>query len=693
MRIESIDVEGVKGITGKVTLQTKYLLLSGPMGSGKSAVLDAIALVLQLPTKFGKTNLGRISPTGSWRVAIKFHKDDEHGVRALERACKNGKNSYLVGGMKASEQEYSEAVARVILVDDQHVSLDSFIGLSGEKRAGMFAGMIAGDELHTLDDVFEPSVLKWVSDDERGEHIAEHFDKYLDRFEVMAGTANELSEGVKVISNELRTGNRDARNHLDKLILQQVETTHGMTPEELKARVEGADVKIGGIKVRKENLDIEAERFDSAKKVLTAAETVIGNLCVSITTSEAAGVSAEGHRQTINQKMVERDQFSQRRGSTETQLEEWRLKQHASSAVIQRLEDGKVLLEGLMANEWEVDDEWLEEEFSEMTHKTVEAGHSSEIIIEWGPEVRLFALKFVKEVVAEQCGGSVEKIVEKLVAAVEEHAVVQDAVDSRVRTLKDDTKAFKHAESQLRSLNKLLDKDKLEFDKLDGLKTDLEARTKDKISLEAATQRTGVTSDPNLIEHELTLAEDVRNQLATQLRELEDAKAISGQIEEQRAYVAAYDEVVTLVKLMAEKIQEWRDNAFREQLSTIAEPFIDAFGKLFPGSKLEIDSSGTGRSTKFDFIVRKTATSPPVPLELLSDGETVLAAAAFLSALQSVKEGPGRILLLNTESLDERGTMMAINRFPQLGFDFIGMANNRVGNVEDGIWTQWVMGT
>ncbi|MCL4220156.1 MAG: hypothetical protein KJZ65_02180 [Phycisphaerales bacterium] len=73
-----------------------------------------------------------------------------------------------------------------------------------------------------------------------------------------------------------------------------------------------------------------------------------------------------------------------------------------------------------------------------------------------------------------------------------------------------------------------------------------------------------------------------------------------------------------------------------------------------PGSSctLAFNQDGSGRSSVFSFSIVRNGLS--VPFECLSDGETVLTAAAFLSALQSIKTGPGTLLTLNTEGVGRR---------------------------------------
>src|SRR5690606_30107913 len=112
----------------------------------------------------------------------------------------------------------------------------------------------------------------------------------------------------------------------------------------------------------------------------------------------------------------------------------------------------------------------------------------------------------------------------------------------------------------------------------------------------------------------------------------------------------------------------WRDDMVRARLAAVMDPFRQCFETIFDCDMgLDHQSRGEGRSTEFYFTINRRGV--PVEFDLLSEGETVLTAAAFLTALQRIKSGPGTFLSLNAGELPLEGLRRLLRSVPKLGLD------------------------
>jgi hypothetical protein len=98
---------------------------------------------------------------------------------------------------------------------------------------------------------------------------------------------------------------------------------------------------------------------------------------------------------------------------------------------------------------------------------------------------------------------------------------------------------------------------------------------------------------------------------------------------------------------------------------------------LIPGAKLNLASTNTGMS----FTLRRVSKSIPYDTSVddLSDGESVLLAAALLPSLQ---RGNHRALTLNSEDLNQESLQRLLSALPNLDVDLMMVANNRLGESE-----------
>jgi DNA repair exonuclease SbcCD ATPase subunit len=665
MKITYISVSGVKGVSASLNLKHQNLLIGGPMGSGKSALIDGVRMALAMPTPFGETGLDRLSPSQEWSVQICF----EGGrVRMLERSMRRGKAAWSVNGMKVDKSEYAEAVKEVIDVEPHHVSLDEFINLSGQKRAAMFAAMLESASSQGVNDLLAEAHKTSLA------QLATEFEvdlsSVIQKMRAIAGTPAQLCDGLRAIANGVKSDVGDCKTRLEGLIREQSLSSVSMSPVEVGAAVQKIDEQLGGLRARKQAIADGRDQYEAAAKLVTRAGGAVQKakdalaaaqkLSDGLAEAQAALGRAEAECNDATAALAAIEADGVKLGDAAQELSE----------EAKKLKRGKEIVTEMFRQEWKVDPEWLDEEIRDkllpiLGDGVVISGHTHEAVI-----------AIAKEIAAEVMGGDAVKLQEKIDANRSATAAHQEKVRAYDVSLRQGRERHRTAIGAADAARKALKDATAAAEQLPALQADVESCDAERARLEQAVQRTAAADDEAAIDGEIQSLTTERARLAGISRKLEESNAITGQVQVARKAVAAAEQAKAFADRVLEMAQRYRDNGVKDKLAQVMEPFTRSFKAVFGDAvQLKHRSGGNGRTTEFDFLIERRGIE--VPFDLLSDGETILTAAAFLAALQSIKPGPGRFLSLNTEALDGEGLKALLRAIPSLGFDTVLIANNR----------------
>lgn len=661
MRIVSLAYEGVKGQRKTLTFDKRCFAAIGPMGCGKSAALDALHLALNLPTPFGSTGLERLSPTGIWNVRLEVAGDagPTEVQMLLEREMKRGRAGWRVNGIQVDRAEYEKSVAMVLEVEPHHVRLNEFLSLSGQKRAALFAGMLESPAVPLS------QYLGVMPDELMGCLGAD----MLPRLRAIRGTPAVVTDAVKALANEMNQRSRDSKARLEGLERKAAGVSHGRSVAQVQGEIQRIDTELGAVAERRKDAELQKSRYDAAKNVLSQA----------VQEEDRAGTALEKAKRSAGTLPELEAAIAAARKAIETAKEDESKylaeekeadKQAREAAAEWTALDNSVEMLGRIHNQpWNIDVAWLAARMEEA----------------WVGMSKVFshdgAVKFARDVVTQAFGGEVATLKAKSEAASRR----EDVFDSKAAAAR---KAVSEALSRLRTatqdenlaITKVAAANEAK-DRIPACEADVVKAKAHREAMEREANTLHVGQDVRTIEGDETRLRQERKALATQLTELQEANAISGQVEEARLEVKKAELALGWFQELTDRVQRARDESVRTAMQAMWQPFRETFAAIF-GQSIELahESSGVGRSTEFTFSV--PIKGRLVPLDMLSDGETALTAMAFLAALQKVKKGPGSILTLNAEALDAGGMALLLAGAPKLGMDFVMLTNNRLTSAD-----------
>lgn len=659
MRIVSLAYEGVKGQRKTLTFDKRYFAALGPMGCGKSAALDALHLALNLPTPFGSTGLERLSPNGIWNVRLEVAGDagPTEVQMLLEREMKRGRAGWRVNGIQVDRAEYEKSVAMVLEVEPHHVRLNEFMSLSGQKRAALFAGMLEAPAVS----LSEEHLKQPISD----ETMACLGADMLPRLRAIRGTPAALTDAVRALVNDMTQRSRDSKARLDGLERKAAGVSHGRSVGQVQAEIQRIDTELGAVAERRKDAELQKGRYDAAKNVLAQAiqeeeraTTALDKARKSANTLPELGAAIAAARKAIEAAKLDENKFLAEEKEAEKAARD-------AAAEWTSLDNAVDMLKRIHSQPWSIDTAWLKAKM-----EATFVGMSDTLSHEG-------AVKFARDVVTQAFGGEVETLKKKS----EEASRREDVMDSKAATAR---KAVSDALARLRSATqdenaaivKMSAANEANF-RLPACEADVSRAKTHREAMEREANTLHVGQDVRTIEGDETRLRQERKALAAQLTELQEANAISGQVEEARLEVKKAEVGLTWFQDLSDRVQRARDESVRTLMQAMWQPFRETFAAIF-GQPIELahESSGVGRSTEFTFSV--PIRGRLVPLDMLSDGETALTAMAFLAALQKVKKGPGSILTLNAEALSVEGMALMLAGAPKLGMDFVMLTSNRL---------------
>lgn len=668
MRITSIVVDGVKGVRRTIALNTRCLLLIGGMGSGKSAVLEGIALALGVPTEHGSIGLDRLSPTGVWRVKLQFEDAAHHELERMQNA---GKASFRVDGVNVPAANYWEAVKVILDVDDHHVWFPGFRALSGQARAQMFASMLASSEapisVGDLLDVSEadPAVVAKVRSSLVG----------------VAGTPGTLYERIKTMASDATRAASDSRIRHSGLVDRASASTGN--PSMIQREIGLIDEEIGKHRGSIEDAEKQREAFESGKRVLTQADAALVRLTGELETA----------RNNIAIVATYNTQIGERAGKIDKLEQEMQALVERGSAMdaerVKAVEDynaivaGRDTLRGLLKRKWQVDTVWLVAEIEAMAEKIPGMGDVVAAHIGASTKGLEAIVALAKEIATEVCGGDEKKVADRIAAAERTKREKNDALAAIVANKNEVRIALaKETDDQKRDIRER-DRSKLLADRVPDLETAFDTSVKQRAELEASTNQTAPAVDLDATNALIDQAKGRRREASDRLRAATEALAIAGQIEAARLEMTIAEATADLYKKLVVAVQNARDDGTRTALAKAMAPFRTAFSLLMGSAEdksVEVKMSGEGRSTSMTFVIPRLR--GPVTIETLSGGEAALAAIALMSALQDVKAAagrPGKVIISTAQELDRHGISALLAGAPKLGRDFLAVSHNWAG--------------
>lgn len=663
MKLSYINIDRIKGRSASFHITEPNVMLVGEIGAGKSAVIEGVLMALNLPTKYGQTNLGRLSPTGSWSCTLGFEGGP---VRSLTRGLARNKAVYSANGVPCSAAEYAEKVAQILTIEAHHADLDQFIGLSGQKRAELFSRVLESQEadVETALGGGPGGMAAWATQRGFGDSL-ETIKPVIDMARRIAGEPAALVNGVKEILLQCQREERAAKAALEESIESAARLHHGQDPAAVRARVKEVDERVGALRERLAAHERDVERFQSTETLVKRAEATAQKAVEALEQARIAASAGEKLAQDVAAAESKLQKAEQHVANIREIANRCEAAAASALASTQAMETFVDLHRQLATVQWEFDEPWLREHLMTFVDALGMVG-------EPGDDWKSLTTAFIREAVAEALD-----VDTKLAEAREKH---QSAV-TRAREAQD---ALRQAEqdtakvaADLAANRQALAKASARGEEIPALQQAADEAEKAAAQARQDAARTAPPASLAAVEQELAAKLETRDKLTAQLQELEEANAIAGRIDAQRLAAHQCDTRTKCAKELLDAVQAWRDGNTRSRVEQIIEPFQRRFETMFgPGSRLDMRSDGTGRGTTFSFALDR-GRGIPVDLELLSDGELVMAGAAFLGALQEINGGPGSMLAMATEALSRRGLENFLERAPTLGFDLVLITNNR----------------
>lgn len=661
MRITQISHKGFKGLSRKVDVTHRNLLVTGGMGAGKSTLLEAVAITLDLPTRHGQTNMERLSPGSEWSVGLRFD-----GGPALERIFRRGKCSYYVDSMAVPAAQYKTRVAGITTAEPHHADLGAFLGLSGQKRAELFARLLEAGSETALKDLLRDGFDTWL-EAELG--TLDGFGDLLAMGEITAPPAGLLMR-VKDEQNAYAQRAKDARGRLEHLNQTAAATPRAASLSEAQDSISEIDKTIGDLEGRKRSVEVDQERYTAAGKVLASARSEVDKAKAALKLAEAAVESIPSLEDSLGRARTARDEAAGNASAALSWVDSVQKTRDEAEVELGRVRERLELARKVANLDWNAmvmaEMHTVIEQASPLLKKLVHdtpALQDDLVGLVTGVVTTVLGLPPVWEAREKEAGSALEKAVK----AVADRAKTADAAEDiaeKARVAVDDAVAKRAAAVAAR-------------DTIDAMRATVATSEEQVRSLEQSAARTAAVESTASLDEQVAALKARRTEWKVQIAAIQKALGIDGQIEAAKLDIARADMAVGVLKRLVELVQDARDQLLRESLAKVMAPFEERFGLLFgPDTRTSHHSEGSGRSTDFGF--RVTRRGREVPMDMLSDGETVLTAAAFLSAMQAICGTQGSLLLLHDTGLDDTGMVGALNGLPKLGLDFAAIATSRV---------------
>lgn len=649
--ITAVSFSNFKDRSGSLALSPLTALI-GPVGSGKSSIIEMVRLCLGLPTRHGSTGLDALSSTGCWEgsVTIRGHR--------VGRMQAPGRASLTYDGavVNATDFKVKLAVATGVgVVPD--VDLGEFLAKSGQERAALFGRLLANEQ------VSMEAAVKGAT----GMGIAEYVKAETGRdvtsipWASVKGTPSEIVDAVKGLISDLKAKARDCEAHLRELLTKPAPETQDLGM--LQGKLGECNQRLGQIKSKIENMESSLAAKRAASASLESLETRIADLKSRADHCEAG----------LCGKLAEIEQVKASVTAIQAKLDK---------AVAEGEEKNQEIAE-LVTQKREVapGDPLAGLDMENLGHPPVSDTHKFAskygIPLDQMSQCRIDLLEMVIKpwILASR---------ELCKAASEAHAREQEALAKRIEALRKSwTSSVREVEEHRKSLNTTTNHvATLTRDVEDNRRNIVDWRKQaeqasdSRVNLIAEAQKVVVFEDEEVLKAEAQAKAAEAVVLGDQIRAAQKADQIKGQIDRAQFEHMQADAVAKAVQSLLGRLQEWRDRLTKNAMDAILTPFRQAIGLVLPGADVDIRIGGSGRTTQFEFTLVRDGAG--VRLDHLSAGETALVGAAFLSAMHSLMESKAKLLTIDAEALDEPSLARLMEALPRLGFEFCLLASNRL---------------
>jgi energy-coupling factor transporter ATP-binding protein EcfA2 len=671
MRISSVEVHGLKGLQGSVELERPCVLLTGPVGAGKSTLIEALRLVVGLPTQYG-SNMGQHSPTGQWGVALTTEHGRPDDVHTFGRFY-GAKTTLRFDGQTVNSETYNQRLAGMGF-ETTTPDLSEFIKLSPQQRSAYFAKLLGGESF-TMRDAVKAATGVSVADFARTVVGSDAGLCSVDKDEAFdfRGTPGEICDAMNVAKNLSARKHRDAETHYEQLHATPLPQAEDL--KVLKDRLEANAARFGEVKQGIENAEQETERSRAAARML---EEVDRDLAADVERKAKLTQRLEALDNQLvdlraqHKAAVEADNEARRAHSENSQvwfkevdrLNELRLQGVANPAVAMLAETYDAVPATMIAQVCRDAGVDLTQDqvnqlafcaFNSLIRPWLEAQHA----------------RFTTRAQEHQAA------VDDQTAVVDRH---RDAdmdlgkksagTGHRVQQL---TNAIGQAEASMRSIQ----------EQIDGIGPAVVKKQERRASLATSAGKTSVALDLEVAKAELETLAATSKEIREKIKEAERVQSVSGQRERARAEKLAREVETKVCKALVERLQAWRDGILSKGMNAVLTPLRGYLGAVFNREvNVKIRQEGSGRASTFTFTINDDR-GFDAPLETLSRGQATLVGAAFLRAMFDITGAADRFKVLTLEAADlDRETLQVILcRLPGMKFDFVMLENNRTQDV------------
>lgn len=671
-----LDVRAIKGVEASVSLD-RPTVIHGAMGSGKTAMIEALMLALRLPTRYGLRNLDRLSPTGQWMSRVRAEIE---GIDTTFEWDHGRSTMLMVNGGKVPQDKFDEAVLEVTNLRPHHVDLMAFVNSSGQKRAEIFGEHLAeGDS--SLDKIIGAQLQHWLASlgDERAAT------ELRAAWALVAGTGPVMLEKIRDGLNSARGTLRGRKEHLDNIQQQLRSAQVEGNAEEIQSRLSQLDEERGRLQSSIDSAQAQADQQKEAARLMEEAKRAVAEI-------QAKRQIIAQQREQLASEKANLKSLEASAGDLNAKLDEEKAKLSALPAAEDENPHNEALKDATLhllscQTLVRITDDFVKS----VSVIPVPENVLSDIAIIAGnhlgtgapsnpDQIAKMAIEIVG-VIFKQGKGAMQARLEEAQAASD---AAEETVNEWNRLQRDRMSAVKNAEHAVANCQREIDLAQQRIDAKRGdirrMEAELAApegfesieaamnereRLADerRADMEAAVSRLGTMTDTAELKANIeTIAEEAK-QLRDTLRKLNEAHALAGQVERARLAIAIAEQIVEYWKEIEKRVSDWRNERARKRFDEMVSKFAWRFKALL-GASPEFAMDGSGRSLTLEIYLQRGVHN--VTLDLLSGGETVLASIAFLFALQELDDVALPLVAVDGEHLDDAGLKALIEHGPKV---------------------------
>lgn len=660
----TISIRNFKSITAlELKLNSRHLLLHGPVGSGKTSVIEAVRLGLMHPTKFGERNLSSLGRFGDeWRVRLAFSDGGD-----VERVQRDSSATLRVDGDVVNKAAYLEAIAgRRASLQPHLADLSAFLELSGSARSDLFAKILGGGET-TLGDIVSDIMGRTTTPIEYAARLSSEEVAAAIRWQDVFGTPGVIINALKETKNAAVARARDERTRMEGSVRRLAELNERKVPTaksvaELNAEIDARNVELGRLQGEREAAEKQREAYMTAARVADRASADLNR-------ARAALIEGRKSQETYAAAVV-------RKGQLDQILEE----AQASAKELDRKRDEAYEAVGAASNH---------EAAIKANRKLAQELRSREIADDRLHEIAALTMGVEWARACRDPSGKIrafaEAIRDELVGPSDDAAVAQATVqlgearsqqEEAVRAFQAAVLAVDHASREEREVAAVVKRGPADIEALTKAVDEADAAL---LKANADAQGLAVPSDDTALQEQIEAAKESIKEMRGWLRHFDELGAVSGEVESRRRDIRIADAAKDLADAYYKAVQGHVAKKSAEAMQRLLEPLRERLRLVFGcEADMRVESTGSGRSTVTEVLIETAWSGGGTilrPLHMLSAGESVLVGAAFLATLQDI-EGVAGILTLDAETLDEPSLRRFLDAVPKLERDLVIIGTN-----------------